>query len=245
MSVTRWSLVEYASRLLEPNEREAVLGDLFESGDSTWKSLLGVIGLAARRQSFTWMSWRPWLALFVTWPISFLLMFVTVSISCTFQRLFMDKPLVWPSPTGNEGIFLFLCHIFLALAWSWSAGFIVGSISRRTIWLSALLCVKVALFSYPDFQEGYLPKLSLLLFFVPAILGARHGFRNGTIKSSTALLVAITVTISMISAWNNEALWYLNWLLILPPWYLVAAAYAHQNNMSTGAASPLSAPGAC
>jgi hypothetical protein len=240
MSATGWSVVEFASRLLEPQEREAVLGDLVESGDSALQSLLSVIGLAARRQSLAWMSWRPWLALVVTWPISFLLMFVTVSVSCTFQRLFLHRPFAWPAPTGNEGILLFLCYIFLALAWSWCAGFIVGSISRPTTWLSALLCVKVALFSYPDFQKGFFPKLSLLLFFVPAILGARHALRNTTIKSSTALLVATTVTISMISAWSNEALWYLNWLLILPPWYLVAAAYSHQNNISTGPASPLS-----
>jgi hypothetical protein len=243
MSITSWSLIEFVSRLLEPREREAVLGDLIESGDGALQGLLGVIGLAARRQSLLWKSWRPWFAALVTWPVSHLLLFVTVSVSCTYQRLILHKPFAWPSPTGNEGIFLFLCHIFLTLAWSWSAGFIVGSISRRTVWVSALLCVKVTLFSYPDFQEGLLPRLSLLLFFIPAVLGAKYALQDGKIKFSTALLLALTVTISMISAWSNAALWSHNWPLILPPWFLVAAAY--KENISTGAAPPLSPQRAC
>jgi len=243
MSAVSWSLVEIASRLLESEERDAVLGDLIESGDSAMRAFFGVIGLAARRQSLAWKSWRPWLAASVTWPISYLLMVVTVSVSCTYQRLILHKPFAWHAPTGHEGIVLFLCHIFLTLAWSWSAGLLIGSISRRTLWVSAVICAKVVLFTYPSFQEGFLPKLSLILFLAPAILGARYGLRGGKIKPSTALLLAVAVTISMISAWSNAALWSFNWLLILPPWYLVATA--QRSGFSNGAASSLRAQQAC
>ena len=46
MSSASWSVVETTALLLDSEEREVVLGDLAESGESTWRVLLGVIGLA-------------------------------------------------------------------------------------------------------------------------------------------------------------------------------------------------------
>jgi len=62
MTTFGWSFVEAAARLLARDEREAVLGDLIEAGESTWQGVLSVLGLVFRREAVLWKSWRPWLA---------------------------------------------------------------------------------------------------------------------------------------------------------------------------------------
>src|SRR5450759_2133589 len=64
-----WSLVETICRLLEPDERQAVLGDLAESGETGIRALAAVAGLVTRRQLGLWKSWRPWVALLGLLPI--------------------------------------------------------------------------------------------------------------------------------------------------------------------------------
>src|SRR5215217_5061905 len=58
-----WWSVDVLSRLLEADERDAVRGDLMESGASAGRALRDVLGLILRRQATLWMDWRPWLAL--------------------------------------------------------------------------------------------------------------------------------------------------------------------------------------
>ena len=58
-----WDLVDFLSRALAPEERDAVLGDLAESGDRGVPALSAVLGLVARRQATLWQDWRPWLGL--------------------------------------------------------------------------------------------------------------------------------------------------------------------------------------
>src|ERR1700724_1913055 len=99
------SLVEAAARLLERDERQAVLGDLVEASESTWQGLLGVLGLVFRREAFLWKSWRPWLAGFgVALPSSSLLMGASLSVSWSYMRLrcpelLQQSSLTFPSAT--------------------------------------------------------------------------------------------------------------------------------------------------
>jgi hypothetical protein len=62
--MTAGRLTEVAAKLLRPGEREAVLGDLAEAGESGWEGLLDVLGLVIRRETTVWRNWRPWLAAF-------------------------------------------------------------------------------------------------------------------------------------------------------------------------------------
>jgi len=226
MSGIAWPVVELASRLLDREEREAVVGDLVEANESAWRGLFEVFGLVLRRQAYLWKGPRPWIAgLFVALPASYLLMYVSVSVSCTYQRLVNHKVYGWHWPTGHEGFPLLLCHIFLLITWSWSAGYMVGSVSRRTLWASAALSVVPSVFCLHMFPAASLPRLCMFLFLLPAILGVGQGLRNTRISLRTASLLALTMTLLMISAWSNQALWILNWALILPAWYLVAAAW--------------------
>jgi len=227
MNGIAWVLVELASRLLEHDEREAVLGDLLESNESAGQGLLDVFGLVLRRQAGLWRDFRPWLAGFVVaLPSSYLLTYVSVSVSCTYQRLVNHRVYDKWWPTGQEGFSLLLCHIFLLIAWSWASGYFVGSLSRRTVWVSAALSLfPSVIFCFPAYPLESLSKLCLFLFLLPAILGARQGMRNTRISLRSASLLALTVTVLMISAWSSKALWISNWALILPAWYLVATAW--------------------
>jgi hypothetical protein len=228
-------LVEFASKVLERDEREAVLGDLLESSESFWMGLRDVFGLALRHQADLWKAPWPWLAGFgVALPSSFLLMGVSLSVSCTYQRLVYHKVYDHWSPTGHEGFWLLLCHIFLLIAWSWAGGYVVGSISRRTIWISAALCLFPSLSCFSMFPLGPVSRLCLFLFLLPAIWGVHHGVRNVRVSVRAAFLLALTVTVVMIYAWSSEALWRFNWALIWPAWYLVATAWRSGRSGWTG-----------
>ena len=224
MTKAVWSLVEIAARMLEPADREAVLGDLLEAGEGGWTSLWAVIGLAFRRQLLLWKSWRPWLAGFgIAVPSCYLLMGVSGSVTCTYERL--HRPGTWVAhwPTGHEDVPLLLCHVFLLVAWSWTSGFAYGSLARSSVWTSAMLCL------FPSFWANIhidpLPRLWLFLFLLPAFLGVREGLRTVRIKPVAAFALAIGITGLMTFAWNREALWIFNWALAVPVWYLVATAH--------------------
>jgi len=233
MNTIAWPLVELASKLLDRDEREAVIGDLLETNESVWRSFFDVFSLVVRRQAALWTNARPWLAGFVVaLPCSYLLTTVSISVSCTWQRLVNHKVYGWHWPTGHEGFPLLLCHIFLLIAWSWTGGYIVGSVSRRTLWASAALSVIPAILSLKMYPADAVPRLCLFLFLLPAIFGVRSGLRNARISLRAASLLALTMTALMISAWSHQALWILNWALILPAWYLVAAVW-----LSNGRAS--------
>jgi hypothetical protein len=49
--ITTTGLFDLVSHLLERDERDAVQGDLLESGESPWQSLLAVLGLVIRREA--------------------------------------------------------------------------------------------------------------------------------------------------------------------------------------------------
>jgi hypothetical protein len=226
MKIFEWSPLNSAALLLEGEEREAVLGDLAEAGESATQQLLGILGLVVRRQSMLWKNWRPWLATFgLAFPGSLLLMGVSVSIGCSYQWLtgltLSDKSLLPDHP----GFLLLLCHILLLAAWSWTSGFVVGSLSRRTLWVSAVACFSPCLFCLTRFRTPSLPRLCLFLFVLPALWGVFQGSRLKRIQLRPAILLAIAVTVLMIAAWSNHGMWVFNWALIWPVWHMVASAW--------------------
>jgi hypothetical protein len=160
-----WSLVETTARLLEGERREAVLGDLVESGETAWQAVLGILGLVVRLEVSLWKSWRPWLAAFgVSFPASFFLMEISVSVSYAFLH--------WP------GISSLLPKALLLIACSLAAGYLVAALSRRTLWMSAVLCCAPCLFCWARFRVPSLSRFSLLLFLLPAAWGARQALRR-------------------------------------------------------------------
>jgi hypothetical protein len=218
-------LVDLVSRLLPPEEREVVQGDLLEGGESAWQSVLAVVGLVIRREATLWRNWRPWLAAFgLALPSSFLLMGFSLSVSRAYQQLAGGPILHATGITVGPGFALFVCNVLLLAAWSWTGGFVVGSVSRRTIWVSAALSFAPCLFCLERFRIESLSRLCLLLFLPVALWGARRGVQMTGIKRSSALALAIAVTALTIPTWSSSGAWIPNWALSWPAWFLVATA---------------------
>jgi hypothetical protein len=225
MTGVSWSLVDVVAQLLARDEREAVLGDLLECGESSWQALTGVLSLIIRRHLALWKNWRPWLAsLGLALPGSLLLMGFSISVSQSYQH-FIDPAIL--RATGlmvRPGFWLLLCNIFLLMGWSWTGGFVMGSVSRRTVWVSALLSFVPCLFCLTRFRVESLSRSCLLLFLLPAIWGALRGLRVARIERTSAIVLAVAVTVLTIPAWSRTGPWIPNFLLSWPAWYLVATA---------------------
>jgi hypothetical protein len=213
-----WRFVEALALELSPSEREAVLGDLIETRTPPWRALREISGLVTLRQLQLWNNWRPWVAAFgLALPASFILMGTSVSISSTFQRMRGQ------TVTANDTLLNLVFIVFLMISWSWTAGFVVSSISRRTLWISGLSSLIPCLFCFARFRIESLPRFSLFLFILPAVLGAWQGTRTMRVNLGFAVVVAASLTTLMILTWSN-GFWLFKWALLWPSWYIVATA---------------------
>jgi hypothetical protein len=220
MTRVDWSLVEAAAQLLGRDEREVVLGDLLEAGENVWRGLIDVLGLVVRRQAGLWKSWRPWVAGFgLALPGSLLLMGSSISVSWKFQRLMSARGAV-----EGAGFLWLICNALLLIGWAWTGGFVVGSLSRRTVWVSIAACFSPCLFCLTRFRETSLSRLCLLLFLVPAIWGVRRGLRSARIRLGSAVVLAVAITVLMIPTWHGKGAWIFNCALVWPTWYMVMTA---------------------
>jgi hypothetical protein len=223
MTSTHWPLVEVAARLLERHEREAVLGDLLETGEGAWRGLLDVLGLVVRRQLSLWKNWRPWLAAFgLALPGSLLLMGTSVCLSLTYQRLLGPRLLDVIPLTQQDELLPWLSQLLLLIGCSWASGFAVGSVSRRTLWVSIVSSCLPCLFCLARFRVESLSRFCLLLFLAPAIWGVSQGVRVIRIKLGPSIILAVSVTVLMLPTWASPRIY--NLALIWPAWYLVVTA---------------------
>jgi len=224
-----WWWVECIAGLLAPGDRETVLGDLAEAGESSGQSFLSVAGLVIRRQLLVWRSWRPWLAAFgLAMPASFLLMGFSVSVAQNYHAVIGATVAQATGFKVGPGFTMLLCDIGLLAAWSWTGGFAVGTISRRTTCMSAALSLLACTFCLARFRIDSLSRLCLLLFLPPAAAGLFLGLRIARIRLGAALAVAITITALTIPQWSKPGAWLPNWALCWPAWYLVAIASRHK-----------------
>jgi hypothetical protein len=205
------SLAEMATIFLAPKDRNAVLGDLAEAGASGWSALRSVVGLVVRQQMEPWRAWQPWGASSVAFAGSLLLLAVSFGLSVDSRHLMR----------GERGYGSVLCEALLMLSWAWTSGFVVGSLSGETRWVSGILCAIPCLSCVLRFQDTSLSRLCVLLFLLPAVAGAVQGVRRARLSHRTALTLAIAVTALML-VWGG--MYMRNWFLFLPAWWLVAHA---------------------
>ncbi|HEY6290620.1 MAG TPA: hypothetical protein VI455_03535 [Terriglobia bacterium] len=168
-----WRWADILSRMLERNEREAVRGDLAESGETGFRTLLGVLGLVARRQAALWTHWRPWLALVgLIVPLGMLLSVASRRIadsSAIYIWLYANN---WDwAFVRNPGfrhdlvhyVSLILLDYLTLVCWSWTGGFVLGAASRGMIQINGVLfCVMLsfgALLGAPLYFAYYLQYL--------------------------------------------------------------------------------------
>ena len=152
-----WWLASVFSRSLDRGEREAVTGDLFESGESGLGALRDVVGLVVRRQTEIWSNWRPWMTIAsVLLPLGVVLSIVSrnmVGMSSVYGWLYLHN---WDwRLLHNRGFWYVLGDSLRALfagyvrvaCLSWSTGFLLGRKVRclKTGALGFLFCLMLLL----------------------------------------------------------------------------------------------------
>lgn len=256
-----WRLVEILSRMLDADERQTVLGDLAESGQTGSRALWDVLGLVARRQAALWKDWRPWLVLVgLIGPVSILL-----SLSCSWINSGFDLNLwiirnrrdidpIILSQTGlsvRQGVALLARSSLLLFCWSWACGFVLGAMSRRTIWFNGVLFCLALLFlgsqvnrSYPAgvyqysvhgwplplvFYTAILPLiLQTMLMLLPSLWGMHQALQPQTFFVRTILWAVAVVTALAVPSWFWwPGSWQMRLLLLATYWpigYLAVVA---------------------
>ena len=144
-----WSLVDMVSHLLDQPERDVVRGDLDECGARPGHALREVAGLVVRRQAALWIDWRPWFAVAsIVIPIGLLLSHASRWWGITTGVDFANYWVLWDFsylayPGYRNDVIrtaVWLGAAWCALVgWSWTSGFVVGRLSRRTLWLTLSL----------------------------------------------------------------------------------------------------------
>jgi hypothetical protein len=158
MNQILWWLANAFSETLEPAEREAVSGDLAESGETGAQALHDVLGLVVRRQQQLWTHQAaPWFTLLgLIIPLGMLLSILSwtkAGEGAVYTWLYAnnsDWALVrnrgfWYVLAGSAGDAVLGC---LKLScWSWTAGFVLGWVSRpRSVRLNSILLCLVLVF---------------------------------------------------------------------------------------------------
>jgi hypothetical protein len=213
-----WHWAERTAGLLERDERDAVLGDLQEAGESAWQALLDVAGLLARRRLALWKDWRPWVAsLGLALPASLLLMGFSLHVSHGYQRLTHATP--------GLDVLRLLGSVLLLSVWSWTGGYVMGSLSRRTVRASAAFACAPCFFCLVRFRGESLSRFCLFLFLIPAIWGVVRGLRVAQIKLGAACALALAITLLSLPSWTQPGAWMANWALSWPALYLVVMAW--------------------
>jgi hypothetical protein len=226
-------LADALSMTLDRDERDAVQGDLTESQASATEALLDVLGLVLRRQSALWADWRPWLCLSaVVVPIGILLSHASqwwADGSAIYAFLYVNN-WTWyylDSPGARQDLITISGNIFLEygtlVCWAWTSGFVLGSISRRTLLVTGpLFCVAIlagtagsstnartnvfndAVFSIWFYGVAFPSLLCGVLVLLPAMHGMRRSLRELPLSLwSTAFVVTAT---ALLTAWSSKAL---------------------------------------
>jgi thiol-disulfide isomerase/thioredoxin len=229
-----WRMVDIVSRLLEPDERDAVCGDLAESGASGRAALAGVLGLVVRRQGALWTHGAPWLALVgVVLPCGVLLSHASRwwADGWAIDGFMYLHRWTWSLLQENSGFrdaFLTtgardLARAAALVGLSWASGVWLASLSRRTLWVTGTLfaltvmgatlgtttTARVSPYNAEVFMVPFygmlLPGLSRILF---VLLPALRGMRRRTRPSGPRWRgwVAIVLTIEALTMTTGRGL---------------------------------------
>jgi hypothetical protein len=133
----------WLSALLQPAERDAVLGDLAECGERSDRAIAGVLGLVVRRNTAVLLDLRLWVAMgLLILPVSFLLAVIvrsTAGQGAVYSWMYLNN---WDwALTTNAGFWFVLRETatkfgvacLLLACWSWSGGFLFGRLPNAIL----------------------------------------------------------------------------------------------------------------
>lgn len=212
-----WQLVSNAATLLDSRDREAVLGDLAEAQTTAWRGLTGILGLAIRRQTQQWRNWQPWLASFgLALPCSFSFMGFSLAV-CALFRQSISQPLL-----SLNALQLLASRATLLAILAWTAGYLMGRLSPRTLWASIAFTFAPCLFCFSRFGPQLQTPWELMLFVLPAAFGVASGVRRQRIGRVTAIVLIALLLVLVPSGWNQS--WTLLAAMILPGSYIITTS---------------------
>ncbi len=226
-----WWLVEVVSRGLTPDERDAVRGDIAESGESAAHALADVMGLAVRRQAALWIEWRPWVVFAgLIVPLGLLLSFISSGVAARSNIYFwmyfdncdwalLQQRAFWM--ILGESISVVVPHILALICLSWTVGLALGTLSRRTLAVNGALFCFVALHgefalgqelhgndamsSLTFYRVVFPPLLLLVLVLIPACLGMFSRLSRATPLLRAILWVPALATMAVFA--TMQGLW--------------------------------------
>ena len=186
-----WRYFESASSLLEPNERQHVLGDIHERG-VTFRSFAELSGLIFARQFQAWATWRPWvlsIALFV--PSAFVAFRALVEISNVVAGHFVNWSII--------GVPVL----------AWAMGFSLSSLGkRRTLSVAPVLAgiltwlsrnAIVGLLEKGAYGVMLLLVSSALLVMIPALYGVLRGLNPRPLSITVRMGSLVICSLSLVA----------------------------------------------
>jgi hypothetical protein len=215
-----WTLADLAAQCLEPHERDAVRGDLIETAATGRQALWQILGLVARRQAAHWAEWHPWFALLaVVLPLGILMSHASrwwadssAMDIALYVRIWEWSYLTYPG--WRRDVFEILWSLVLngaALsAWSWTCGYLLASLSRRTVWVTAIVFALVVCFgtfgtstvlraSSEKFATHFwgvvFPRLFRAFFVVLPLLWGIHCRRRSIVQPTLRVIGAAAVIV--------------------------------------------------
>jgi hypothetical protein len=225
-----WWLASVISLTLEPSDRDAVLGDIAESGQSGPAALRDVLGLAARRRADLWREWAT-LAVGLVFPAAILLgliarytadgtaVYVWLYANNWDWALFQDQ--AFRDDLMRYGVSVQMSYLVLA-CWSWTGGLVIGMLSRRnfvvngTLFAFALLSTGFAVaphvtqltISPRGFDSNevvfemkfYRVAFPILVAGAFALIPALHGIRHGFWVNTLRSWRPIKISLLILSA---------------------------------------------
>ena len=211
MNAFCWRLVEVLSRSLEPVERDVVHGDFAESGATGEQALRDLAGLVLRRQVAMWRDWRPWLTLAgLVVPLGILLSLISRGTADRSAIPIWEYTANWNRAyLTNAGLRLdmfrsvadILTKYLVLMCVSWSSGFVLGFVSRRTIVINgALFCLVLVIAEFLGAPQTHYPWheavfslifydwvfpliVQTVLVLLPSLWGMHRGRRAVSIQS--------------------------------------------------------------
>lgn len=226
-----WRLLDILSGMLDADERQAVRGDLAESGENIVRATGGVLGLIVRRQIGLWTEWQPWLALLgvaclAGLPLSRILLRFNVDLSQQLMAYRIYGVHFGTLLSPQQDIAWLLCLAIALLLWSWTCGFVLGSLSGRAVWLPwSVFYLMVLDSAWVRFilsgniivrdpqplrilMAATLPlNPAAFLFSLSALSGAFMGLRRRVLPSRAAYGMASAITIfTILVTWMSG--WY-------------------------------------
>lgn len=214
-------LAEKLALALDSQERDALQGDHAELGVTGALAVRDVLSLVIRRQLQFWKDWRPWLALFaVIIPLGVLISlasnYVAVSSSVPlFIYVSNWTPVFLESPGSRSDMLRYAVAVgnqyLVLICWSWAVGFLLGSLSRRTIPSNGLLFCLATCFVSLLLGGGYLgavyPQLLLgVLVLLPSIWGMSQSTRLASaprfLRNLSLAFAFVTVAVMALRNWG-------------------------------------------